>query len=71
MTVQCFLKLPAVVGLFVAFAFQLTTAGPLQVREVMFDFLVDLIVQVVHHHPTSMAWSECPLEGSAGEKWGW
>ena len=55
LTVQWFLKLPAVVGLFFAFAFQLMTAGPLQVREVMPDFFVDLMVQVVHHHPTSMA----------------
>ena len=53
-TVQWLLKLPAVVGLFFVFAFQLMTDGPLHVREVMFDLIVDLMVQVVHHHPTSI-----------------
>ena len=53
-TVQWLLKLPAVVGRFFAFAFQLMMAGPLHAREVMFDRIVDLMVQVVHHQPTSI-----------------
>ena len=68
-TVQWLLKLPGGVGRFFAFAFQLRMAGPLHVREVMFDRSVDLTVHVVHHQPTSMGWRECPLLRSAGGGW--
>ena len=53
-TVQWLLKLPAGVGRFLAFAFQLMMAGPLHLREAMFERSVDLRVHVVHHQPTSM-----------------
>ena len=53
-TVQWLLKQPAAVGRFFAFAFQLMMTGPVHAREVMFDCFVDLMVQVVHHQPTSM-----------------
>jgi hypothetical protein len=59
-TVQCFLKaLLLAEDLSYALVIQLTTALPLQLRDVSRSKVADLVLQAVHHHPVlvaSMVW---------------